>query len=106
MSDTSPISNLSLLDRGAGCNITQLAMNDFDTVQGNPNLLANKGVRFAISAAINKPSYISGFYAGEAVVADSWLCPLLQARVPADIQPERVSRVPRRSRRADQRTRR
>jgi len=65
--------NLSLLDRGAGCNITQLAMNDFDTVQGNPNLLANKGVRFAISAAINKPSYISGFYAGEAVVADSWL---------------------------------
>jgi len=66
-------SKLSVLDRGEGCNITQLGMNDFDTVQGNPNLLANKGVRFAISAAINKPSYISGFYAGEAVVADSWL---------------------------------
>ena len=66
-------SNLVVLDRGAGCNLTQLGMSDFDTVAGQPNLLANNGVRLAISAAVNKPSYISGFYAGEALVADSWL---------------------------------
>jgi peptide/nickel transport system substrate-binding protein len=66
-------SNLVALDRGTGCNLTQLGMNDFDTVAGQPNLLANNGVRLAISAAVNKPAYISGFYAGDALVADSWL---------------------------------
>jgi peptide/nickel transport system substrate-binding protein len=66
-------SNLVLLDRGSGCNVTQLAMNNADTVGGQPNLLANKGVRFAISAAVNEPSYIAGFYAGEASVADNWV---------------------------------
>ena len=66
-------SNLLVLDRGLGCNITQLAMNDGDTVGGLPNLLANKGVRLAISAAVNKPSYISSFYAGQASVADNWI---------------------------------
>jgi peptide/nickel transport system substrate-binding protein len=66
-------SNLMVLDRGTGNNLTQLAMNDFDTVNGQPNLLSNKGVRFAIAAAIEKSSYISGFYSGEAVAADSWM---------------------------------
>jgi peptide/nickel transport system substrate-binding protein len=66
-------SSLVVLDRGAGCNLTQLAMNNFDTIAGVPNLLANQGARLAISAAVNKPAYISGFYAGEAIVADSWL---------------------------------
>jgi peptide/nickel transport system substrate-binding protein len=66
-------SSLVVLDRGAGCNLTQLAMNNFDTIGGVPNLLANKGARLAISAAVNKPAYISGFYAGEAIVADSWV---------------------------------
>lgn len=65
--------NLVVLDRGFGCNLTQLGMNDFDTIGGQPNLLANSGVRTAIAAAVNKPAYISNFYAGEATVADSWL---------------------------------
>ena len=64
---------LIVLDRGAGCNLTQLGMNSFDTIGGQANLLANKGARLAISAAVNKPAYVSGFYAGEAIVADSWL---------------------------------
>jgi peptide/nickel transport system substrate-binding protein len=68
-------SNLMVLDRGPSCNLTQLGMNDFDTVGGQPNLLANSGVRQAIAAAINKPGYISAFYAGEATVADNWLPP-------------------------------
>jgi peptide/nickel transport system substrate-binding protein len=66
-------SKLVLLDRGSGCNITQLAMNDADIVNGQPNLLANKGVRFALAAAVNEPAYIAGFYAGEASVADNWV---------------------------------
>jgi peptide/nickel transport system substrate-binding protein len=65
--------NLVLLDRGSGCNVTQLAMNDADTVGGAPNLLANKGVRLAIAAAVNEPAYIAGFYGGEASVADNWV---------------------------------
>ncbi|HEX7591093.1 MAG TPA: ABC transporter substrate-binding protein [Candidatus Limnocylindrales bacterium] len=66
-------SNLMVLDRGAGCNQTELGMSNFDTVGGQPNLLSNKGVRFAISAAIDKPSYVGGFYSGEAIVADDWM---------------------------------
>jgi peptide/nickel transport system substrate-binding protein len=64
---------LVLLDRGSGCNVTQLAMNNADIVGGQPNLLANKGVRFAIASAVNEPAYIAGFYAGEASVADNWV---------------------------------
>jgi len=66
-------SNLVVLDRGWSCNVTQLGMNDFDTVNGLPNLLANQGVRFAIASAVNKTSYIANFYAGEATLADNWL---------------------------------
>jgi len=66
-------SNLVILDRGWSCNVTQLAMNDSDTVNGLPNLLANEGVRFAIASAVNKTSYVATFYAREATVADNWL---------------------------------
>ena len=65
--------SLLVLDRGLTCNITQLAINDADTVNGLPNLAANQGVRFAIAAAVNKPSYVSALYAGEASTADNWL---------------------------------
>jgi peptide/nickel transport system substrate-binding protein len=65
--------SLVVLDRGAGCNLTQLGMNNFDTIAGQANLLANPGARLAISAAVDKPAYVSGFYAGEATVADSWI---------------------------------
>jgi peptide/nickel transport system substrate-binding protein len=65
--------SLMVLDRGLACNVTQLAINDADIVNGLPNLAANQGVRFAIAAAVDKPSYVAGFYAGEAIVADNWL---------------------------------
>lgn len=67
--------NLVVLDRGSSCNVTQLAMNNADTVGGQTNLLGNSGVRFAIAAAVNKPAYIAAFYFGEGVVADNWLPP-------------------------------
>ena len=66
-------STLVVLDRGSGCNITQLAMANGDTVNGQANLLATDGVRFAIAAAINKPVYITSLYAGQASVADNWI---------------------------------
>lgn len=65
--------DLVVLDRGAGCNLTQLGMSNSDTVGGGANLLANKGARMAIATAVNKPAYIGGFYAGAALIADSWL---------------------------------
>jgi peptide/nickel transport system substrate-binding protein len=59
-------SSVVLLDRGNGCDLTQLAMND-------SNLFSSSGVRLAVASAVNRSSYIGGFYAGEASVADSWL---------------------------------
>ena len=58
--------NLMVLDRGLGCNVTQLGMNDFDTVNGTPTCSPTRACALAIAAAVNKPAYISGFYAGEA----------------------------------------
>ena len=66
-------SSLAILDRGAGCNLTQLGMVSADSIGGQANLLANKGARMAIATAVNKPAYISGFYGGAALIADSWL---------------------------------
>lgn len=66
-------SSLVVLDRGAGCNLTQLGMVNSDTVGGGANVLANKGARMAIATAVNKAAYVSGFYGGAALIADSWL---------------------------------
>lgn len=66
---------LMVLDRGSSCNVTQLGMNNADTVAGQANILGNTGVRFAIAAAVNKPSYVATLYSGEAGVADNWLPP-------------------------------
>jgi peptide/nickel transport system substrate-binding protein len=65
--------NLMVLDRGLGCNLTQLAMNNYDTVNSLPNLLSSKGARFAIAAAVDKQAYIGANYGDHASVADSWL---------------------------------
>jgi len=66
-------SDYTIYDRGAGCNVTMLGMNDFDTPGGTPNALATKGVRFAIASALNKAAYVDGYYAGLASVADDWV---------------------------------
>jgi peptide/nickel transport system substrate-binding protein len=66
-------SSLIVLDRGSGCNLTQLGMSNSDTIGGGANVLANKGARMAIATAVNKPAYVNGFYAGAALIADSWL---------------------------------
>lgn len=68
-------SKLRVLDRGESCDMTQLAMNDVDTIGGQTNLLASDSVRFAISAAVNRLSYVKGIYADAANVADNWLPP-------------------------------
>jgi peptide/nickel transport system substrate-binding protein len=66
--------NLVVLDRGAGCNLTQLGLLNADTTAaGGANVMANKGARMAVATAVNKPAYINGFYGGAALVADSWL---------------------------------
>jgi peptide/nickel transport system substrate-binding protein len=66
-------SNMVVLDRGTGCNITQLGMNALPVPNAPANVLASKNLRFAIAAAVNRAAYINGYYAGEATVADNWL---------------------------------
>jgi peptide/nickel transport system substrate-binding protein len=65
--------NLAVLDRGNSCDLTQLAMNDGDTVNGAGNLLSQSNVRLAIASALNRQSYVTDVYAGAATVADDWL---------------------------------
>jgi ABC-type transport system substrate-binding protein len=48
-------------------------MNNAVDFNGGPNPIANKNVRFAIAAAVERQSYVNAFYAGEAAVADSWM---------------------------------
>ena len=64
-------SKREILDRGTGCSLTQLGMNGQPA--GRPNVLADQNVRLAVASAVNRSSYISTFYAGEATVADNWL---------------------------------
>jgi peptide/nickel transport system substrate-binding protein len=59
-------SHLVIHDRGNGCNVTQLGMN-------GRGVLGSKDVRFAIASAVDKPAYVTGFYSGEASVANNWL---------------------------------
>jgi peptide/nickel transport system substrate-binding protein len=64
---------VTVLDRGNSCDLTQLAMNDGDTVNGATNLLSDDNVRLAIASALNKQSYVTEIYAGAATIADNWL---------------------------------
>ena len=66
-------SGYTVFDRGMGCNLTMLGMNDLNVAGATPNALSNQGVRQAIAAALNKASYINGYYAGLASVADNWV---------------------------------
>jgi peptide/nickel transport system substrate-binding protein len=65
--------HLRVLARGQSCEVTQLAMNDADTVNGAANLLADKNVRLAIASALNRPAYVAAIYSGAAAVADNWV---------------------------------
>jgi peptide/nickel transport system substrate-binding protein len=62
----------TVYDRGDSCNLGHLAFNHkfkpFD----------NEHIRKAIAYALNKPSYISALYAGQAVPADNWMPPASQ----------------------------
>jgi peptide/nickel transport system substrate-binding protein len=66
-------SNLRVLHGGASCTTAQIYMNNAVDFNGGPNPIANKNVRFAIAAAVERQSYVNAFYAGEAAVADSWM---------------------------------
>jgi peptide/nickel transport system substrate-binding protein len=65
-------SNVTVLDRGYSCNVTQLAMNEGDTVNGALNSLADVNARMAIASALDRQSYVNDIYSGAAIVADNW----------------------------------
>ena len=66
-------STMVVLDRGTGCNITQLGINSSPAGTASANVLGDENVRMAIASAINRTSYIANIYAGEATAADNWL---------------------------------
>ncbi len=61
-----------VFDRGAGCDIIQLGMNGYDSSGATTSPVAYAEVRFAVAAAVKKSSYVNGYYAGLATVADNW----------------------------------
>lgn len=65
-------SNVTVLDRGYSCNLTQLAINQADTIGGALNPLADTDARLAVAAAVDKQSYVDDVYGGAAIAADSW----------------------------------
>jgi peptide/nickel transport system substrate-binding protein len=81
---------LAVIDRGQSCNIGQISMNQDATTPGAIDpaqhaLLANKNIRQAIAYAVNKPSYITAFYAGQAKPADNWMPPSVQYYKPENL---------------------
>jgi len=90
------------------CNITQLAMNDSDIINGLPNLAANQGRPLRDRGRCQpSPPTFAGFYAGEAGVADNWLpagAQYYKLEYLPTVQRGRVQRLPRRSRHPHDRT--
>ena len=71
---------LQIIDRGESCNLGYLGMNQqlwdkSGAKVGGPTIFANKDVRMAVAAALNKQGYIDALYAGQGVVAQSFMPP-------------------------------
>ena len=71
---------LQLIDRGESCNIGYLGMNQqlwdkSGAKVGGPTIYANKDVRMAVAAALNKQGYIDALYAGQGKVATGFMPP-------------------------------
>jgi len=71
---------LQIIDRGDSCNIGYLGMNQqlldkAGKAVGGPTIYANKDVRMAVSAALNKQGYIDSLYAGQGKVAQGFMPP-------------------------------
>jgi peptide/nickel transport system substrate-binding protein len=71
---------LQLIDRGESCNLGYLGMNQqlwdkSGAKVGGPTIYANKDVRMAVAAGLNKQGYIDALYAGQGKVAQSFMPP-------------------------------
>jgi peptide/nickel transport system substrate-binding protein len=71
---------LQIIDRGASCNLGYLGMNQqlwdkSGNKLGGPTIYANKDVRMAVAAALNKQGYIDALYAGQGKVATGFMPP-------------------------------
>jgi len=76
---TAQSAGLSIIDRGASCNMGYLGLNqDLQSKSGGaatPTIYANKDVRFAIASAINKQGIIDALYGGQGKIPQSWMPP-------------------------------
>jgi len=71
---------LQLIDRGDSCNLGYLGMNQqlwdkSGAKLGGPTIYANKNVRLAVAAALNRQGYIDALYNGQGKVATSFMPP-------------------------------
>jgi peptide/nickel transport system substrate-binding protein len=70
---------LSIIDRGASCNVGYLGMNQAlqSTTGGaaTPTIYANKNVRLAVAQALNKQGYIDALFGGQGKVAEGFMPP-------------------------------
>ncbi len=64
---------LAVIDRGGSCNLFYLAMNQKHKPFDNPK------IRRAVAYAINKQALSKAFYNGQAIVADNWIPPGMDA---------------------------
>ena len=76
---TAQSAGLSIIDRGASCNMGYLGLNqDLQSKSGGaatPTIYANNDVRFAIASAINKQGIIDALYGGQGKIPQSWMPP-------------------------------
>ncbi|MGH2513071.1 MAG: ABC transporter substrate-binding protein, partial [Candidatus Limnocylindrales bacterium] len=76
---TAKSSGLNIIDRGQSCNMGYLGLNQaLQSKSGGaatPTIYANKDVRLAVAAAINKQGIIDALYAGQGKIPQSWMPP-------------------------------
>jgi len=79
---TAKSSGLTIIDRGASCNVGYLGMKPGSPEQvrrgRHPDIYANKNVRLAVASALNKQGYIDALYAGQGTVAQGFMPPATQ----------------------------
>lgn len=79
---TAKTSGLTIIDRGASCNVGYLGLNQaLQNKSGGPatpTIYANKNVRMAVAQALNKQGYVDTLFAGLGKVATGFMPPATQ----------------------------
>jgi len=79
---TAKSSGLTIIDRGDSCNLGYLGLNQSLQTKGGttgtPTIYANKNVRMAVGAALNRQGYVDALFGGLGKVATGYMPPATQ----------------------------